>query len=633
MCGITGILAPAAFPFEPTLAAMAEALRHRGPDGKGIWADKESGIGFAHRRLSIVDLSPQGAQPMVSASGRFVLCYNGEIYNHLALRRDLKAATGIIWKGHSDTEVLLEAIERWGIRSTLERSNGMFAFAVWDRRQQTLTLARDRLGEKPLYVGQFGSVLAFASELKALRQLPGWRESVDRQALAELLRFGYIPAPRSIQAGVFKLPAASLITFRAADAAAPLALNDFSVRATKYWDLPAIAAAGAANPFAGNEEEISTQLEALLDDAVRLRMEADVPVGTMLSGGVDSSLVAALMQKASPRPIKTFTIGFGDRRFDEARHARLVAAHLGAEHTELHLTPEHALEAIPRLTDVYDEPFADPSQLPTLLVCEMARQKVTVALSGDGGDELFFGYRRYHDALRTWRHIGNWSAGSRHALATVIRAGSRIGGNMGFRLGRLGQRIDAVNFDAYYTNLLSLSPHPTTANWPNDLPGKPIFPPGFTAPGSRMMLADQLGYLPENILVKTDRASMAASLELRVPLIDHRLLEFAWQLPERYRWDGVNGKLLLRRLLYRLLPRELVDRPKQGFETPLDDWLRGPLREWVNDLLNPATLRAEGLLNATVVSALVTEHLSGRSNNGYALWPVLMFEVWRRRWE
>lgn len=633
MCGIAGVLAPCTFPLETSLVAMANTLRHRGPDAKGIWLDSESGIGFAHRRLSILDLSPYGAQPMVSASGRFVLCYNGEIYNHLALRRDLDATTGITWRGHSDTEVLLEAIERWGVRITLERSNGMFAFAVWDRSQQTLTLARDRLGEKPLYVGQFGNVLAFASELKALRQLPGWQDTVDRQALAELLRFGYISAPRSIQEGVFKLPAASLITFRAADAATPLALDDFSVRATKYWDLSAIAAACTANPFAGDEEEALTQLEALLDDAVRLRMEADVPVGTMLSGGIDSSLVAALMQKASPRPVKTFTIGFGDSRFDEACHARLVAAHLGTEHTELHLTPEHALEATARLADVYDEPFADPSQLPTLLVCEMARQHVTVALSGDGGDELFFGYRRYADALRTWRHIGNWSAGSRHALSTGLRAGSGIGGDLGFRLRRLGQRIDAVDFDAYYTNLLSLSPLPTTTGWPKYLPGKPFFPPGFTALGSRMMLADQFGYLPENILVKTDRASMAASLELRVPLIDHRVVEFAWKLPEQYRWDGANGKLLLRRLLYRLLPRELVDRPKQGFEIPLDDWLRGPLREWMNDLLDPAALRAEGLLEVPVVSALVTEHLSGRSNNGYALWPVLMFEAWRRRWE
>ena len=632
MCGIAGILAPSAFPLEPNLAAMADALRHRGPDADGIWSDGEAGIGFAHRRLSILDLSPHGAQPMVSASGRFVLCYNGEIYNHAALRRDLEAGGTIAWRGHSDTEVLLEAIERWGVRATLEQCNGMFAFAAWDRRQRTLTLARDRLGEKPLYIGRVGGVLAFASELKALRRLPGWQETVDRQALAELLRFGFIPAPRSIQAGVFKLPAASLITFGAEDAASPLALGDFAARAEKYWDLPTIAAAGAADPFAGDEAEAATQLEALLGDAVRLRMEADVPIGAMLSGGIDSSLVAALMQKASPRPVRTFTIGFGDSRFDEARHARRVAAHLGTEHTELHLTPDRALEAIPRLPEVYDEPFADPSQLPTLLVCEMARRHVTVALSGDGGDELFFGYARYADALHTWRRIGGWPAGARRAAAGGLRAlGGAVGDGLGFRLRRFGQRIDAADFDAYYANLLSLSLTPTAAEWPVGLPVLPSIPPGLADPAQRMMLADQLAYLPEDILTKTDRASMAASLELRVPLLDPRVVEFAWRLPAAQRWDGRRGKRLLRQLLYRLVPRDIVDRPKQGFEIPVDDWLRGPLRAWMQDLLDPSALRGAGLLDAGAVSGLVGEHLSGRGNNGYALWPVLVFEAWRRQ--
>lgn len=633
MCGIVGILASAAFPFEPTLAAMADALRHRGPNAQGIWTDRDSGIGFAHRRLSILDLSPHGGQPMVSSCGRFVLCYNGEIYNHLALRKDIQGATGIIWRGRSDTEVLLEAIAHWGVRGTLERANGMFAFAVWDRQRKTLTLARDRMGEKPLYLGRFGSVLAFASELKALRCLPDWQGAVDRYALAELLRYGYISAPRSIHTGVFKLPAASVITFTPVDAATPLALDDFSRRLEKYWDLSAIAAAGSTNPFIGEENDISAQLEVLLEDAVRRRMEADVPVGTMLSGGIDSSLIATVMQNASPRPIKTFTIGFANSRFDEARHARLVASYLGTDHTELLLTPERAREAIPRLPDVYDEPFADPSQLPTLLVCEMARKQVTVALSGDGGDELFFGYQRYADALRIWRHLGKWPAWARHAFSTGLSFGSRITGNLAFRLNRLGQRIDAADFDAYYANLISLSLLPITTSWPKYLPGQPSFPPELTVPETRMMLADQLGYLPENILVKADRASMAASLELRVPLIDHRIVEFAWQLPKRHRRDGRIGKLMLRQLLYRLLPRELVDRPKQGFEIPLDDWLRGPLRQWMKDLLDPATLRAEGLLDDQAVSLLVNEHLSGRANNGYTLWPALMFAAWQQRWK
>lgn len=631
MCGIAGILAPDPRALASVLAAMADALRHRGPDAEGIWSDETTGIGLAHRRLSILDLSPHGAQPMVSARGRFVLCYNGEIYNHGALRRDLEAGGPINWRGHSDTEVLIEAIERWGIRKTIERCNGMFAFAAWDRGQRTLTLARDRLGEKPLYVGRVGSMLAFASELKALRRLPGWQETVDRQALAELLRFGYIPAPRSIQAGVFKLPAASLVTFAANDACLPLTLGDFAARTEKYWDLPAIAAAGAAAPFAGDATEAATQLEALLDDAVRLRMEADVPVGAMLSGGIDSSLVTALMQKASARPVRTFTIGFGDSRFDEARHARLVAAHLGTEHTELHLTPGRALEAIPRLPEVYDEPFADPSQLPTLLVCEMARRHVTVALSGDGGDELFFGYARYPDALRIWRRIGNWPTGARRTAAVGLRAlGGAISNGLGFRLRRLGRRIDAADFDAYYANLLSLSLTPTASEWPSGLPARPLFPPGLADPARRMMLADQQAYLPEDILTKTDRACMAASLELRVPLLDPRVVEFAWRLPAAQRWDGCRGKHLLRQLLYRLVPPEIVDRPKQGFEIPVDDWLRGPLRGWMLDLLDPAALRRTGLLDAGVVSRLVEEHLSGRGDNGFALWPALVFEAWRR---
>lgn len=468
MCGIAGILGPAGVFLDPQLVAMADTLRHRGPDAGGIWSDPAAGIRFAHRRLSILDLSPQGAQPMPSASGRFVLCYNGEIYNHGALRRELEASRPIAWHGHSDTEVLVEAIAEWGVAGTLARSNGMFAFAVWDRERRTLTLARDRMGEKPLYVGRVGDCLAFASELKALRRLPGWRQTVENQALALLLRFGYVPAPWSIHEGIFKLPAATAITFTTADASAPLGLDAFLSRARPYWDLGAVAENGAAEPFSGDDEGAITALEALLVDAVSIRMEADVPIGTLLSGGVDSSLVTALMQRASSRPVRTFTIGFHEDRFDEARHARQVAAHLGTDHTELHLTPDRALDVIPRLPEVYDEPFADASQIPTILVSAIARQHVTVALSGDGGDELFFGYGRYRDALRIWRRIGGWPAGVRQWLASGLGgAGRVVSGNLGGRLRRLGGRIDAADFDAYYANLLSLALTPTAAHgWP-----------------------------------------------------------------------------------------------------------------------------------------------------------------------
>lgn len=632
MCGIAGVLGPALPDLEPRLDAMAGALVHRGPDAGSVWADAVAGVGLAHRRLAILDLSPQGAQPMVSASGRFVLCYNGEIYNHGDLRRGIEAVRPVNWRGHSDTEVLVEAIAEWGVDETLTRCNGMFTFAVWDRGERRLTLARDRMGEKPLYVGRVGKLIAFASEIKALRTLPGWRQAVDGNALAGLLRFGYVPAPQSIHPGIFKLPAAATVSFTPDDAAAPLGRADFIARIRPYWDLAAVASAGVADPFAGDADAAASALEPLLADAVARRIEADVPVGALLSGGVDSSLVAALMQRASSRPIRTFTIGFGDARFDEAHHARRVAAHLGTDHTVLNLTPDRALDVIPRLPEVYDEPFADASQIPTLLVSAIARKHVTVALSGDGGDELFFGYGRFADALAFWGRIGGGPAGLRRGLAAGLRGTGRLAGSsLGFRLRRLGRRIDAADFDAYYTNLLSLALVPTAAGgWPQGLPGDPAIPAALADPARRMMFADQRAYLPDDILVKTDRASMAASLELRMPLLDHRVVEFAWRLSDACRREGRTGKVMLRRLLYRYVPQEIVDRPKQGFEIPVDDWLRGPLRAWMLDLLDPAALRREGLIDAAAVGALVADHLAGRGRNGLALWPVLMFEAWRR---
>lgn len=640
MCGIAGVLGPDVVELSYILGNMADSLRHRGPDASGTWMDANVGIGLAHRRLSILDLSPHGAQPMVSASGRYVLCYNGEIYNHSDLRASLNASGLISWRGHSDTEVLLEAIDRWGVRSALERCNGMFAFAVWDRLERKLILARDRLGEKPLYVGWIGGRLAFASELKALRRLPGWQHHVDRQALALLLRFGYVPAPLSIHPNVFKLPSANFATFSLDDVLTSFDLRTFIDRCESYWNLSEVAAMAAAEPFQGEMPEAVDALQALLADAVRLRMEADVPVGAMLSGGIDSSLITAIMQQNSSRPVRTFTIGFREDGFDEAPYARSIAKHLGTDHTEFHLEPSHALGTIPQLPEVYDEPFADPSQIPTILVSAIARSHVTVALSGDGGDELFFGYGRYADALQIWDRIGNWSPISRSLFARATESlGNALRGprRFGFRLARFGRRVKADDFDSYYGNLLSLALIPTAAKqWLPGLPESrvlPAIPQRLAHPSERMMFIDQSFYLPEDILTKVDRASMAASLEMRVPLLDPRVVAFAWQLPLEMRYAPGMGKVLLRQLLYRHVPRELVDRPKQGFSIPLDEWLRGPLREWMGDLLNPLQIEGEGYLDGSVVKQLVTDHLSGRADNGYTLWPVLMFQAWQRQYQ
>lgn len=636
MCGIAGLLTAHNTDLASILKSMAHSLRHRGPDGSGLWSDPAAGVGFAHRRLSVLDLSAQGAQPMVSASGRFVISYNGEIYNHAELRGELDEHRRSPWRGHSDTEVLLEAIDQWGVRRALERCNGMFAFAIWDRRDRRLTLARDRLGEKPVYIGWVGGSLAFASELKALRCLPGWRHEVDRDSLGYLLRFGYVPAPFSIYPRVFKLPAASCVTFSVDDASTPMPLSEFVARTHRYWDLSRVAEVGLAEPFTGNEQEAVNVLDRLLGDSVRMRMEADVPVGAMLSGGIDSSLVTALMQRQSSRPVRTFTVGFRERRFDESPHADQIAKHLGTDHTVFHVAPGHALGVIPRLSEIYDEPFADPSQIPTVLISEVARRTVTVALSGDGGDELHFGYGRYMNAMRIWRRIGGWRARARVGLAEALRRAGRLGGRHGFRLRRLGGRMAAATFDDLYANLLSLGLTQTTVgNWPDGLPFgclSSAIPVNVDDPARRMMLIDQCSYLPEDILTKVDRASMSASLEMRVPLLDHRAVEFAWRLPSNLLCQGGAGKHLLRKLLYRYVPRDLVDRPKHGFEIPVDDWLRGELRDWVQDLLQPDRVKDEGYLDADAITALVTEHMDGRADNGYALWPVLMFQAWQRRY-
>ena len=638
MCGIAGFLDPNLVEQGEALAErvtrMAATLYHRGPDDGGIWTDTAAGLAFGHRRLAIVDLSPAGRQPMVSACGRYVIVYNGEVYNAQDIRRDLP---GIPWRGHSDTEVMVEACARWGAEATARRLMGMFAFALWNRVERTLVLVRDRLGIKPLYWGQCGDVFLFASEMKALRAHPDFRAVIDRNALAAFLRHGYVPAPFSIHHGVRKLEPGTLLTLEPGGAPEVL----------RFWDLRSVAHVGQANRFDLSDQEATAKLEDLLKDAIARRMIADVPLGAFLSGGIDSSTVTALMQALSLRPVKTFSIGFFETEYDEARHARAVARHLGTEHTELYVTPAEACGVIPTLPAMFDEPFADSSQIPTFLVSRLARTRVTVALSGDGGDELFAGYNRYALAQRWWR-VADRMPG-RKTVAHILRAVSPTAWNRlfsvlptrfrppqaGDKLHKLAGILEGTEGDLY-RGLVShwLQPEamvpgarePRGVLWDEEIAR---LVPDFV---ERMQLLDTLTYLPDDILTKVDRASMAVSLEVRVPLLDHRLVECAWHLPMRFKRRGTESKWLLRQVLYRYVPRALLERPKMGFGIPLDAWLRGPLREWAENLLSERRLREGGFVDSQPVRQLWQEHLSGRRNWQYILWDVLMFEAWREHW-
>lgn len=648
MCGIAGFIAAPSLCDADALRtrarAMADAIFHRGPDDGDVWIDAAARVALAHRRLSILDLSPAGHQPMRSACARYVIGYNGEIYNWAELRSELEAAgKAPAWRGHSDTEVLLAGIAAWGVEATLRRARGMFALALWDRAEKTLTLARDRIGEKPLYYGRVGDGFAFGSELKALRALPSSRFDTDPGALALMLRYGYVPAPYSIYRGLFKLPPGTLLRVTA---------DCGFGEPEPWWRFAAVAQEGAANRRAVGDGEAVDALEAVLGAAIGEQMVADVPLGALLSGGLDSSMVVALMQARSARPVRTFTIGFAEGDYDEAAHAKAVARHLGTEHTELHVDPAQARDIIPRLPDIYDEPFADSSQIPTALVCALTRQHVTVCLSGDAGDELFAGYNRYFWATSLWRRLGRVPPGLRRALAgglSAVPAGTWNGvfgalgqllparlrvSNPGDKLHKLAEVIGAPSPEALYRELVS--------QWRGTLPLRSIAePPTLVAdpgrwpvlPGfaERMMAVDTLSYLPDDILVKVDRAAMAASLETRVPFLDERVIDFAWHLPFHQKVRDGQGKWLLRQLLYRHVPRELVERPKQGFGVPIEHWLRGPLRDWGEDLLSPEALAADGLLDPAPVRAMWQRHLSGR-NVQYALWNVLMYQAWRRRW-
>ena len=646
MCGIAGYLGtsaaagPDAGP--DVLRRMGLAIAHRGPDDSGVWTDPDAAVGLVHRRLSIVELSEAGHQPMLSASGRFVLVFNGEIYNHLALRERLGEGAPA-WRGHADTETLLAGFDAWGLDETITRSVGMFALAVWDRERRELTLARDRLGEKPLYCGWQGGTFLFGSELKALRAHPAFAAAINRDALCLLMRHNCISAPHSIWSGIAKLLPGTLLT---------VSLDRRDTAPRRYWDLRQVVADGLAHPFTGTPSDAVDTLDTLLRDAVRGQMMSDVPLGAFLSGGVDSSTIVALMQAQSSRPVRTFTIGVPEQNYQEAEHARAVAKHLGTDHTELEITPQQALDVIPRLPALYDEPFADSSQIPTFLVAQMARRHVTVSLSGDAGDEVFGGYNRYVLARDMWRRFSLLPRGGRAALGSALTTLSpptwnRLLGplqtklpagmgqaNVGDKVHKGADVMGARSAEDLYRRLVSHWHDPASfvigAVEPATVLTTPELQPRTDGFIHRMMALDALAYLPDDILVKVDRAAMGVSLETRVPLLDHRVVAFAWSLPLDYKLRGGVGKWPLRQVLYRYVPRELIERPKMGFGVPIDTWLRGPLREWAEDLLEPGRLRQEGYFAPEPIRRKWDEHLSGRRNWQYPLWDVLMFQLWLR---
>lgn len=619
---------------------MTSRLRHRGPDDEGMWVDASAGVALGHRRLSILELSPAGHQPMHSPSGRYVLAFNGEIYNHLDIRAELEsAALAPAWRGHSDTETLLTAITAWGLPRTLTKATGMFALAVWDREQRVLHLARDRFGEKPLYYGRAGTDFVFGSELKAIRAHSRFEANISRDALGLYLQFGAVPAPYSIYHGVGKLKPACILSIS----------SDLGERIEEYWSAAAVAKAGLLNPFS-DEHEALHEVEASLGRAVEIQSVADVPLGAFLSGGIDSSTIVALMQARNSRPVQTFTIGFDELGYDEAPYARAVADHLGTEHHEMRVSPKDALALIPHLPELYDEPFGDSSQIPTHLVCKAARSVVTVALSGDAGDELFGGYNRYLWGSRIWRHLGWVPFSVRRALgasvtripprvlddiAGTLRPGSTLQ-RVGDKAHKLAQRLRTVRGgDDLYRSLVTEWPaHPSPAISAQALPtvlDDPGVAGSIADAEQRMMLLDTLTYLPDDILTKVDRAAMGVSLETRAPFLDHRVFEAAWRLPISMKIRSGQTKWALRQVLYKHVPRSLIERPKAGFAVPIGDWLRGPLREWAEALLAPERLRREGYLDPEMIHQAWTQHLSGRYDCTPRLWFVLMFQAWLER--
>lgn len=634
MCGITGFWSLTKSQTNGELTAVVTGMRdimsHRGPDDRGEWVDQECGVALGFRRLAILDLSPTGHQPMFSGNDRYVAIFNGEVYNYAELRAELESA-GYAFRGTSDTEVILAGVLEWGLEQAVRRFNGMFAIALWDRQDRTLHLIRDRVGVKPLYYGWFGRTLMFGSELKSLAAHPDFKPEIDRQALTLYLRYGYVPAPHSIYQGIKKLEPGTILTFTE---------GQTEGKKITYWSAREAVERGIQNPFQGDDQEAICELDELLKASVRERMIADVPLGAFLSGGIDSSTIVAVMQAQSTRPVKTFTIGFQEGAYNEAEYAKEVANHLKTDHTELYVSPRDAMDVIPQLSFMFDEPLGDSSQIPTYLVSKLARKHVTVSLSGDGGDELFGGYSRYFNSLNVWRLVGNVPLPMRQAAGAIFDRASRVRWEKITAHGRLGTRF-------YHLAEISKTKSPDelywrfSSNW--DQPRQVVIdgrePPAFhTSPenaqllpefAQRMMYIDFNTYLPDDILVKLDRASMAASLEGRVPFLDdHRVVEFAWRLPLEMKIRSGKGKWILRQVLYRYVPQEMVERPKMGFGVPIDSWLRGPLRDWAENLLDEKRLQTEGYLNPGPIRKRWTEHLQKQKDWHYPLWYVLMFQDW-----
>lgn len=632
MCGFSGFICPGSFPKAPSqiLGDMGDAILSRGPDSSGIWYDEASGIGLSHRRLAIVDLTEAGHQPMMSSSGRFVIAFNGEIYNHLDIRAELECESDCNWHGHSDTETLLAAIEVWGLQATLEKAVGMFALALWDKDQDTLMLARDRFGEKPLYFAQQEDLFIFGSELKSLRAHPEFKAEIDRGALALLLRHNYIPAPYSIYKDAQKLMPGTILTYTSS-----------KVQVEEYW-----SAHDHFRDDSAKEFTTVAELEATLTNAVRRQMLADVPLGAFLSGGIDSSLIVALMQTLSDKPVKTFSIGFDNAQFNEAHYAKDVAEHLGTEHTELYVSAQDALDVVDRLSDIYDEPFADSSQIPTFLVSKLARKHVTVALSGDAGDELFCGYNRYLITSMLWSKISVFPYFSRYWLSILLKTiPASMWNRMAalapkkFRMSNFGDKIHkgaevicSKDLDELYEGLVSHTKDPSCLVLNSEEPATAITDssrnPKLNNSILNMMALDTVSYLPDDILVKVDRAAMANSLETRVPFLDHTVFELAWRLPLKAKLEEGKTKKCLRDILSKYVPDQLIDRPKKGFGVPLAVWLRGPLKEWAEDLLEEERLIREGFFDVVSVRKIWQEHVSGKHDRHYFLWNILMFQSW-----
>lgn len=644
MCGLTGFLKGKSFSTKECspiiLKRMTDAITYRGPDSEGHWIDEDNKIAVGHRRLSILDLSDAGHQPMLSDDNRYVIAFNGEIYNHLEIRSEIESKfSEIYWNGHSDTETLLKSIEVFGWEGTLKKLIGMFAIVLWDKKEKALYLARDRFGEKPLYYGWQGDTFLFGSELKPLTLHPVFEKKLNKGAIALLLKHGYIPAPHSIWNNLFKLPAAHYLIITG---------EDTSPKPICYWSFKDLVEKFDSNKLDISDDSAVENLENLLSESVKRQMISDVPLGALLSGGVDSSLVAALMQYISDAPIKTFSIGFEDPKFDESKHAEAVAGHLGTDHTTLIMKPDDLLDLIPEIAKIYDEPFADSSQLPTTIVSRLAKQHVTVALSGDAGDETFGGYSRYYLIQKLWDNLDKLPHPLLNKLSTLLTTVTPEQSNLllGWffrrvnqsslpdKLYKLGERLGNVDsFQSLYLAYVSEINNPTQLvkgldSLPQYLLGSINEWPELNNPIEKLMALDTLTYLTDNILVKVDRAAMSASLELRAPFLDHNLVEYAWQLPFEFKYRDGQTKWILRQILYKHVPKELIERPKQGFGVPLNDWLRGPLKDWAEDLLNTQYLEEQNIFDASKIRNMWTHHLSGTRQYGARLWSILMFQAW-----